>query len=93
MRPLLIVVLSLSLGVFLAAREPCNTSRASGSPEFAKPCSTERVFPQLQFEQLVELLPLGKTGRMVLVEVGGVPNQGRDTSSRNESRSVTFSAA
>ncbi len=53
------------------AREPWTQSALYGSPEPPKPFTTERVFPQLQFDQPVELLPLGDTGRMLLLEVGG----------------------
>ncbi len=53
------------------AREPWTTSHVSGSPEPPKLYATERVYPQLQFNQPVELLPLGDTGRMILLEVGG----------------------
>ncbi len=67
----LIFILTLILSSYLAAREPWSTSRVSGSPESAKPYSTERVHPNLQFDQPVELLALGNTGKMLLLEVGG----------------------
>ncbi len=59
---------SLSLTV---AREPWTNSRVFGSPEPPKPYAVERVYPGLQFTQPVELLPLGDSGRMLLLEVGG----------------------
>lgn len=52
-------------------REPWTSSQIVGSPEPAKPFSTRRVYSNLNFREPVELLPLGSTGRMLLLEVSG----------------------
>lgn len=75
MRPL-ITLLSIFLGLasslsMAAERVPWTTSRIMGKPEPPKPYSIARVFPELQFEQPVELVPLGSSGKMLLLEVGG----------------------
>ena len=73
----LIVCLALLLGFELlsvdsiSARTPWTTSRVVGSPDPPKPYHVERVYPKLEFRNPVELMPLGDTGRMVLLEVGG----------------------
>ncbi len=54
-----------------AQRVPWTTSKIIGSPDPAKPYHVQRVFPKLQFTNPVELMPLGDTGKMMLLEVGG----------------------
>ena len=46
-------------------------SRVSGSPEPPKPYAVKRAYPKLNFKSPVEVMPLGRTGRMMLLEVGG----------------------
>lgn len=55
----------------LAQRVPWTSSKIVGSPEPPKPYTTESAYANLKFREPVELLPLGDTGRMVLLEVGG----------------------
>jgi putative heme-binding domain-containing protein len=72
MRTLLILALISSPSVLAAAqRVPWTTSNITGSPDPPKPYHTERVFPKLQFTNPVELMPLGDTGKLMLLEVGG----------------------
>ena len=58
-------------GVFAADRVPWTTSRVVGSPEPAKPYAVQRVYPKLEFRGPVELMRLGNTGKMMLLEVSG----------------------
>lgn len=53
------------------ARTPWTSSRVVGSPDPPKPYHVERVYPKLEFRNPVELMPLGDTGRMMLLELGG----------------------
>lgn len=53
------------------ARTPWTTSRVTGSPEPPPPYHVERVFPQLEFDNPVELMPLAQTGKMMILEVSG----------------------
>ena len=52
-------------------RIPWSTSRMIDTPEPPSPYLLERVFPQLTFNQPVELLPVPGTDRMLVVEVAG----------------------
>lgn len=52
-------------------RIPWNNSRLKGSPAAKKPLAVRRAYPNLQFQQPVELMPLPGTDRMLLLEVGG----------------------
>ncbi len=54
-----------------AQRVPWTTSRIVGSPDPPKEYHVQRVYPKLQFDQPVELMPLAGTGKMMLLEVGG----------------------
>ena len=40
-------------------------SRVSGSPEPPKPYAVKRAYPKLNFKSPVEVMPLGRTGRML----------------------------
>lgn len=55
----------------IAARIPWTTSRISGTPDPPLPYSTERVFPQLVFDQPVDLIAVPGTNQMLVVEVKG----------------------
>jgi putative heme-binding domain-containing protein len=67
-----ICILFISLPTLLAAqRVPWTTSRIVGSPDPPKEYHVERVYPQLEFDQPVELMPLADTGKMMLLEVTG----------------------
>lgn len=55
----------------IAKRVPWATSRMIGSPQPPSPYLLERVFPQLEFNHPVELLPIPGTNRMLVVEVDG----------------------
>jgi hypothetical protein len=48
----------------LAQRQPWTTSRITGSPDPPKPDIVERVFPQLSFENPVELMEQQTTSLM-----------------------------
>lgn len=52
-------------------RAAWTTSRVAGSPQPPAPYTTENAFPQLSFEQPVELLPIPGTDRLVVAELGG----------------------
>ncbi len=54
-----------------AEREPWTTSRLIGSPDPPKPFTIERVFPNLQFNQPVELMSVPDTNKMMILEVTG----------------------
>ncbi|HBE70583.1 MAG TPA: hypothetical protein DDW52_20755 [Planctomycetaceae bacterium] len=58
-------------GSSLAQRVPWTSSRIAGTPEPPKPYTTEPAYANLKFREPVELLPLGASGRMMLLEVGG----------------------
>jgi hypothetical protein len=62
-------VLAFASSVLAAERVPWTTSRIVGSPEPPKPYHVERVYPHLNFDQPVELMPLADTGKMMLLEV------------------------
>ena len=47
------------------------TSRVVGSPDEPKPFSVKRVYPQLQFNQPVELMAVPGTNKMMVLEVTG----------------------
>ncbi len=66
-----VAVLPCAARLQAAERVPWTASQVTGSPEPAKPYSTRREYPKLTFREPVELLPLGSTGRMLLLEVGG----------------------
>ena len=55
----------------LPQREHWTTSRITGSPEPPKPYTVERVFPQLSFENPVELTPAPGSDRLFLLELHG----------------------
>ncbi|MCP4892037.1 MAG: c-type cytochrome [Planctomycetaceae bacterium] len=72
LRVILLTMLSLLTGFSNAAdRVPWTTSNVVGSPEPPRPFHVSRVYPRLRFNQPVELMPLGKTNRMMMLEVGG----------------------
>ena len=52
-------------------RVPWMASNVVGSPEPPKPYRVKHVYPNLQFQSPVELMPLGSTGRLMVLEVGG----------------------
>lgn len=52
-------------------RDAWTTSRVKGSPDPPKPFHVRRAYPKLQFTQPVELMALGDTGKMMLLEVDG----------------------
>lgn len=54
-----------------ADRVAWTSSRIVGSPDPPKPFSVQRVYPKLSFDQPVELMALGDTGKMMLLEVDG----------------------
>lgn len=54
-----------------AERVPWTTSRLIGSPDPPKEYHVQRVYPQLEFDQPVELMPLADTGKMMILEVTG----------------------
>ena len=54
-----------------AERVPWTSSRVVGSPDPPKPYHVQPAYPHLSFDQPVELMPLGDTGKMMLLEVGG----------------------
>ena len=54
-----------------AEREPWTTSTLIGSPDPPKPFAVERVYPSLQFNQPVELMPVPGTDKMMILEVTG----------------------
>ena len=54
-----------------AERAAWTSSRIVGSPDPPKAYHVERVYENLQFDQPVELMPLGDTGKMMLLEVTG----------------------
>ena len=64
-------ILLLLNSTYSAERVPWESSRIVGNPEPPKPYTIERVYSKLQFEQPVELVPLGDSGKMLLLEVGG----------------------
>lgn len=66
-----VLFLSLPLMSQAAERVPWTGSKVEGSPDPPKPYHVERVYPNLQFNQPVELMPLGETGKMMLLEVDG----------------------
>ncbi len=55
----------------LPKRQHWTTSRITGSPEPPKPYTVERVFPQLSFENPVELTPAPGSDRLFLLELHG----------------------
>jgi putative heme-binding domain-containing protein len=59
------------LPLVAADRVPWTTSRIEGSPDPPKEYHVQRVYPELQFDQPVELMPLADTGKMMLLEVNG----------------------
>lgn len=52
-------------------RPPWASSRIKGSPEPPRPYATERIFPNLEFENPVELVPAPGSDRLFLAELGG----------------------
>ena len=52
-------------------REGWTTSRVIGSPDAPKPFSVQRVYPNLQFKQPVELMAVPGTNKMMILEVTG----------------------
>ena len=54
-----------------AAREPWTTSQISGSPEPPLPYVTERVFPEIQFNQCLDLATAPGSDRLFIVEQTG----------------------
>ena len=52
-------------------RTPWTTSRIRGTPRPPLPYVTERVFPQLSFENPVDLIAVPGTNRMLVVEIAG----------------------
>ena len=55
----------------LSQRIPWTTSRITGSPEPPKPYLVERVFPELTFENPVELTPAPGSDRLFVLELRG----------------------
>ena len=67
-----LVCLSVMLTALPAiARAPWTSSRVTGSPDPPKPYHVERVYPRLEFKNPVELMSLGETGKMMLLELSG----------------------
>ncbi|NND99576.1 MAG: c-type cytochrome [Pirellulaceae bacterium] len=54
-----------------AQRVPWMSSRVIGSPDPPKEYHVERVYPNLEFIHPVEMMPLGNTGRMMVLQVDG----------------------
>lgn len=67
----ILLLLLVSNTLVFAQRPSWTTSRVVGSPEPPKPYRVQRVYPNLQFNQPVELMPLADTGKMILLEVDG----------------------
>ena len=61
----------LASSLSAAERVPWTTSRIVGSPDPPKEYHVERVYPELEFDQPVELMPLADTGKMMILEVTG----------------------
>ncbi len=47
------------------------TSKILGTPDPPKPYVVERVYPKLEFQQPVEIMPLDNSGRMIVLELSG----------------------
>ncbi|WP_161604358.1 PQQ-dependent sugar dehydrogenase [Roseiconus nitratireducens] len=54
-----------------ADRTPWTSSRVTGTPDLPRDYRVRRVFPKLQFTAPVELMMLGGTGRMAVLESSG----------------------
>lgn len=67
----LLTVLWIATQSSASDRVEWNTSRVVGKPEPPKPYAVSRIYPELEFQQPVELVPLGSSGKMLLLEVGG----------------------
>ena len=69
----LVLLFGLIVSAPLAADErvPWTDSRLIGSPDPAKPYTIEPAYPNLQFNQPVEVCPLPGSNWMLLLEVGG----------------------
>jgi putative heme-binding domain-containing protein len=65
-------VLSAFSMVLSEDRVPWTGSKFVGTPEPPRPFALERVYPKMEFKQPVELLRLGKSDRMLLLEVDGL---------------------
>lgn len=68
---ILTVFLALSCDGIAGEREGWTTSRVIGSPDAPKPFSVQRVYPNLQFKQPVELMAVPGTNKMMILEVTG----------------------
>ena len=68
---ILTVFLALSCDGIAGERKGWTTSRVIGSPDAPKPFSVQRVYPNLQFKQPVELMAVPGTNKMMILEVTG----------------------
>lgn len=70
-------IITVGISIFFASsllaadRVPWTTSRVVGSPDPPKQYHVERAYPKLEFDQPVELMSLGDTGKMMVLEVTG----------------------